>query len=68
MGDAIRARRLDLDISQEELARRAGLKRAYVAICERGERNVGLANLWKISAGLGVPLSELIRDLERRLG
>jgi transcriptional regulator with XRE-family HTH domain len=34
---------------------------------ERGERNIALKNLWKIAEALGLPLSGLIRTMEREL-
>lgn len=36
IGDALRAKREKLGISQEELAERAGVDRTYISILERG--------------------------------
>ena len=66
LGDAIRHQRWDLGLSQEELAARCGLHRTYVASVERGERNLGYANLLKIAAALEVRPHELVRAAERR--
>ena len=52
-GARVRRARLDLGWSQEELAFRSGLHRTYVGAVERGERNVALLNLRKLSAALG---------------
>ena len=41
-------------LSQEALAGKAGLDRTYVSSCERGERNVTLVTLERLSAALGV--------------
>ncbi|HVV02007.1 MAG TPA: response regulator [Verrucomicrobiae bacterium] len=51
-GTAIRSRRKDLGLSQEELAGRAGLHRTYVADIERGARNLSLANIEKLATAL----------------
>lgn len=43
-GDRVRARRLELGLSQEALAHEASLQRAYIGQVELGMRNVGLEN------------------------
>lgn len=53
LGRAIHELRLDAGVSQEELARRAGMHRTYIGGIERGERNVSFANLLKIADALG---------------
>jgi transcriptional regulator with XRE-family HTH domain len=63
-GAAVRARRLRLQWSQEELAARAGVHRNYVGGVERGERNPGLANAAAFARALGVQLSALILEAE----
>jgi transcriptional regulator with XRE-family HTH domain len=57
----LRARRLELGISQEALADKAGLDRTYVSSCERGLRNVTLSSLEQLSRALGVEAHYLIR-------
>ena len=59
-GIAVRKRRSDLGISQEELASRAGLHRTYIADIERGVRNVSLLNIEKIAKGLGLGIGDLM--------
>jgi len=49
-----------LDLSQEGFADKVGLHRTYVGGIERGERNVSLAILERISDTLDNPLSALI--------
>ena len=61
----VRSYRHKLDISQEELAARAGLDRTYVGGVERGERNVSILNLLKIAEGLQITLDELVRGIEK---
>lgn len=63
-GAAIRRHRLSLGLSQEELADRAGLHRAYVGFVERGEKSVGLEMGQRIAGALSVSLSDLLREAE----
>jgi transcriptional regulator with XRE-family HTH domain len=63
-GIAVRRRRSELRISQEELASRADLHRTYIADIERGTRNVSLLNIEKIAKGLGLRNSDLMRSAE----
>lgn len=64
LGRAIREFRLSADISQEDLADRAGLHRTYVGGIERGERNVSFGNLIKLTRALDVRPSELLARYE----
>jgi transcriptional regulator with XRE-family HTH domain len=67
-GDAVRARRKELGLSQEALADEIPLYRSYVADVERGARNLGLVNSLRIARALSVPLSKLLADAEERRG
>ncbi len=58
-GNRIRALRKLRGWSQEEFALRVNMDRSYVGGVERGERNISLENICRMSAGLGVPTSEL---------
>jgi transcriptional regulator with XRE-family HTH domain len=60
LGVAIRARRLELGISQEALAHDAQIDRSYLGGVERGEHNVAFANLMKIAGALKIKLAQLI--------
>ena len=58
-GLAVRKRRSELGISQEELAGRCDLHRTYLADIERGSRNLSLFSIEKVAKGLGVSIGVL---------
>ncbi|MDR1218015.1 MAG: helix-turn-helix domain-containing protein [Treponema sp.] len=60
VGNNIKKYRKNLNISQEELAEKAGLHRTYIGGVERGERNITLDSLQVIAAALNVSPVELI--------
>ena len=62
-GANVRLERERNRFSQEELAERCGLHRTYIGGVERGERNIGLINLVRISQALEVQPSHLIRNI-----
>lgn len=51
-------------ISQESLAMSAGLDRTYVSGCERGLRNIGLENIYKLAIALNESPEVFFRDDE----
>lgn len=58
-GTSVRRIRQGLNLSQEELAHRAGLNRTYVGAVERGERNIGLRNIAALATALSVDIEDL---------
>lgn len=60
LGAAIRKMRKDLGFSQEAFADEVGVDRSYLGGIERGEHNLALMNLLKISKALRLPLSQLL--------
>lgn len=62
-GKAVRVRRLEMKLSQEELADLAGLHFTYVSSVERGERNISLENMGKLAKALKYQISDLTTDL-----
>ena len=60
LGKAIKLSRAELGISQEALAVDADLDRSYLGGIERGEHNLTLINLAKISNALGLTPSILL--------
>jgi len=61
-GERVRAIRLQRGLSQEELAHLAKIDRTYIGGIERGERNAGIRNVWRIADALGVPAGDLFRE------
>ncbi|MBV5259209.1 helix-turn-helix transcriptional regulator [Synechococcus moorigangaii CMS01] len=55
----VRLRR-ERNLSQEELAHRAGIDRTFISGCERMVRNPSLSTLEKIARGLAVDPCELL--------
>jgi transcriptional regulator with XRE-family HTH domain len=60
IAEKIRRIRKERNMSQEELAFKAGLNRAYVGYIERGERKPSVDTLSKLAKALKVKLSELL--------
>ena len=58
-GEQVRKLRLARDLSQEELAFKAGVHRTYLGSIERGERNPSLKNIAAIAKALNITLSQL---------
>jgi len=57
----VRRIRQEIGLSQEALADLAGLHRTYVSSIERGQRNVGIMNVFRLGEALGVDPGELLR-------
>jgi len=53
--------------SQESFADHCGVHRTFMGTIERGESNLSFSNLFKISQGLGITLSQLLSGLEKRV-
>src|SRR6185437_3378364 len=59
IGISVSKRRIELGMSQEELARKAGVHRTYISDVERGVRNVSILTLERIANAMEVPLGVL---------
>lgn len=59
-GSKIKAERLKQNLSQEELAAKAGVHRTYIGMIERGEKNITLLNIEKIAKSLNMSISKLL--------
>jgi transcriptional regulator with XRE-family HTH domain len=63
-GFALKARREELGLTQEDLAEKAGIHRTYLSDVERGSRNICLMNIERVAAAVSLPLSEFFRLVE----
>ncbi len=63
LSENIKVRRKELNISQEKLADKCGFDRTYISLLERAKRNPSFLNLKKLSSGLEINLSDLIKDI-----
>lgn len=63
IGLKLRRIRLKRGYSQESLADRAGLHPTYIGQVERGEKNITVESLSKITTALGIPISAAFDDL-----
>lgn len=66
IGLRLRGYRLERGHSQETLAELAGLHPTYVGQVERGEKNVTVDSLAKITTALNIPLSRLFEVVEEQ--
>jgi transcriptional regulator with XRE-family HTH domain len=64
VGARIRALRQARGFSQETLAERADLHRNYVGSIERGERDVGLSSLARLTSALGLSLADFFAPFQ----
>ena len=60
-GDAVRSRREELGLTQEELAAEVGIHRTYLSDVERGSRNLCLLNIERFADALDLSLPDLFR-------
>jgi transcriptional regulator with XRE-family HTH domain len=64
-GFAVKLRREELALTQEDLAAKANIHRTYLSDSERGSRNLSRINIERLAAALELPLSELFQRVER---
>ncbi len=64
LGLRIRNYRKQKKISQEQLAEMCSLHPTYIGQVERGEKNVTIESLYKITSSLEISLSDLLQNIE----
>ncbi|HVE47477.1 MAG TPA: helix-turn-helix transcriptional regulator [Acidimicrobiales bacterium] len=63
-GRRVRARRLELGLSQMALAEAAGMSRNHIGCVERAELAIGLETLVRLADGLQIDVGALVAGLE----
>ena len=61
LGANVRALRIKLNLTQEQLADKCDLHRTYIGAIERGDRNISLKNIVRLADVLGVTPSDLLK-------
>ena len=61
LGQIIRNKREQKNLTQIELASKAGVDRNYIGMLERGERNPSFLSLQKVAKGVDISVEELIK-------
>lgn len=60
VGENVRRYRLAAELSQEQVAERMDVDRAYISGLELGARNPTVVTLWHAAEALGVPAAALL--------
>ncbi len=63
-GSKVRLARKELSMSQEQLASIANMHRTYIGMIERGEKNITLTNILKLSQALSISASTLLESIK----
>jgi transcriptional regulator with XRE-family HTH domain len=63
----LRRCRIEAGLRQVDLAERLGLPQSFVSKYESGERRLDAIELRRVCMAMGVPLVELVRELEDSL-
>ena len=62
MGEVVREKRMELNLSQEALSERSGHHPNYIGFLERGERSPNLETLQRVAEALGLNASDLLKE------
>jgi transcriptional regulator with XRE-family HTH domain len=65
LGLAVKTRRQELGLTQEQLANETDLHQRWISNVETGKRNPSYASLRRLAAGLELSTSQLIARAER---
>lgn len=63
LGQRIKSRRIQLDITQEEFAEKAGFLKQYANRVEAGRQNLNLRTLHRIAVALETSMAELLEGV-----
>jgi transcriptional regulator with XRE-family HTH domain len=65
LGLAVKARREELELTQEQLANDTGLHQRWISNVETGKRNPSYGSLRRLAVGLELSASELLARAEQ---
>lgn len=66
-GKVIQNLRKEKGLSQEELGFRSNLHRTYIGMIERGEKNITLENIDRLSKGLDISMKTIFDNLNNSM-
>jgi transcriptional regulator with XRE-family HTH domain len=64
-GKAVKIRRVEIGISQEELAHKAEFARSFLSAIEMGHKGASVNSVWRVAKALGCFPSDLWLTAER---
>ena len=67
VGEVIADKRREKGVSQEVLSGLADIGRTHLSAIERGERKPTLETLYRISQALDIKMSDIVKEIEKRL-
>ena len=67
VGEVIAHFRKQKKLSQEVLSGLSDIGRTHLSAIERGDRKPTLETLYRISCALGISMSEIVAEIERRI-
>ena len=65
IGKRVRVERVWRDLTQEQLAKKAGVTRNFISAIERGDQGLDAFRLGRIAGALGLRLAELLGEESR---
>lgn len=68
IAEVMKEKRLQLGLSQEQIAACSRLHRTYISDVERGARNISVASLERLAIAIEMPPSEILRLAEAKRG
>jgi len=66
LGVEVKVRRLELALSQEDVAGRCELDRPFITLIEVGRKQPTISVLYRLATALELPLGEFCQRVERR--
>ena len=66
VGQRIRQRRWEIDMTQQQLAEKVGIRFQQIQKYETGANRVSASRLWDIAAATGVPVSHFFEGFDER--